>query len=803
MGKTLDKVIKFSLYLLVFLLPLFWLPFSFEAFELNKQYLLFFLVSFTLFVWLAKMVFIEREIRFKKTPLDIFVLGFLFIAVLSTIFSVDRGSSLFGFYGRFSDGLIGLLSLGIFYFLLTNNVRMDAEDSTDRSRLSVGGTLKVFSWSVFFVVLASYFSIFGIWVKLSTIIPEVFSRVMSQPIFNPVAGSMEGLTIFLAAITVLFVGLLLEFKLPVPNPRFKNIFYSLLILGSVGILIFIDYNLAWAVLLISLLAFLIFALIMRVFRENVNRLLLPVFLIVVAAAFLFLPVTKIEIPQEQILGQGTSWQADQGISWETAFRAAIAETSSHLPPQLASQVSVTEKIKSAFLGSGVGTYFYDFIKFKPVEFNQNPLWQIGFDRPSSHFAEILGTMGFLGLLSSLVLLGVFLIISWFLLRTKTLRFQLPLLMTFLALVIGQFVYYQNTSLAFAFWLMLGLGTASWQSSAGKAVKEKVISFKELPEMSLIFSAVLIILVVVILGLYYFGVSYYWADVNYYKSLALLGQERIEKLERAVQLNPRSPQYRLVLSRAFLFEFFQELQKPLEEQDLQKIQALLNRSISEAKTATDLQPNFVANWNNKGIIYREIVGLAGGAAEESIRSFERAAALEPVNPAIYTELGKLYLALADRQKAKEYFQKAQEKKPSYADAIIQEALVLEKEDILGEAITRLENLITKDPWNIEAHFQLGRLYYNVGRVDEAIRLFEAVALVVPKHSNALYSLGLAYVAKDRIQEAILAFERVLELNPGNQDVIQKLEILKRQGEPEEQEEQEEQVGPEELTPPIEP
>lgn len=785
MAVLLNRIIKISIYLLVFLLPIFWLPFSFEAFEFNKQYLLFFLVSFIFFVWLAKMIFIDREIRFKRTPLDIFVLAFLFIAILSAVFSVDRISSLSGFYGRFSDGLIGLLSLGIFYFLLTNNVRIDAEDSTDRSRLSISGILKAFSWSVFFVVLFSYFSIFGLWTKLNTALSGIFPQVMLQKIFNPAAGSMEGLAIFLAAITVLFVGLLLDFKSQVPNSRFKNIFYSLLILASLGILIVVDYNLAWAVLLISLLLFLVFALITRIFRENVSRLLLPIFLMIIAVAFLFLHITKIEIPQEQILGQGTSWQADQGISWQTAFGAA------------------SENIKSGFLGSGVGTYFYDFIRFKPVAFNQNPLWQIGFDRPNSHFAEILGTMGFLGLLSYLVLIGMFLIVSWFLLRTKVSSFQLPLLATFFALVVSQFVYYQNTSLAFAFWLMLGLGTVSWRGSATRPIKEKIISFKEVPEMSLVFSTVLIILGVVILGFYYFGASYYLADVSYCKSLAFLGQERIEKLERAVELNPRSPQYRLVLSRAFLFELLQEAQKPLAQQDLPKMQALLTMSIGEAKTATDLQPNFVANWNNQGVIYRGIIGLAGGeVVENSIRAFERAAVLEPANPVIYTELGKLYLVLEDRQRAKDYFQKAQEKKPDYADAIIQEALLLEKEDILEEAITKLENLITKEPWNIEAHFQLGRLYYNAGRVDEAIGLFKAVTLVVPQHSNALYSLGLAYIEKGRTQEAILLFERVLELNPGSQDVIQKLETLKRQAEPEEQEEEGEQVEleeQEELTP----
>ena len=123
MANLLNRIIKISIYLLVFLLPLFFLPFTFEAFEYNKQYLLFFLVSIALFAWLAKMVFCDKEIRFRYSPLDLFVLGFLFIAILSAIFSVDKSSSLFGFYGRFSDGLIGLLSLGVLYFLVTNNIR--------------------------------------------------------------------------------------------------------------------------------------------------------------------------------------------------------------------------------------------------------------------------------------------------------------------------------------------------------------------------------------------------------------------------------------------------------------------------------------------------------------------------------------------------------------------------------------------------------------------------------------------------------------------------------------------------------
>jgi len=762
MSNLYNKIIKYSLYLLVFLLPLFFLPFSFEAFEFNKQYLLFFLVSLAFFVWIAKMVICDKEIRFKRTPLDIFVLAFLFIAILSAIFSVDKVSSIFGFYGRFSDGLIGLLSLGILYFLITNNVGIEAEVKKQKEEnyrtptpiISIGGLLRVFLWAVFFVILVSYFSIFDIWTKLNTVTGGVFPQVMLQRIFNPVSGSMEGLTIFLSMVLVLIVGLLLL----CPRWHLGQLGYWGLVVLGLGLLIIVDYNPAWIVLLASLSIFLVFALVKRIFRENVNKLLLPIFLVIISAIFLIntanfqFPFFNFQLLQEQVLSQ------DQ--SWEIGFGAA------------------TDNLKSGFLGPGIGTFHYVFAKHKPLEINQTWLWQIRFDRAGSHMAEILGTMGFLGSLSHLLLIGMFLLISWFLVAPKS-QFpisnsQFPILMVFVALLVGQFVYYQNTVLAFMFWLVLGLGAVSWQ----KPIKEKVLSFKDFPELSLIFSTLVIILGIVILGLYYFGVKFYLADVNYNKGLAILGEARIEKLEKAVSLNPRSPQYKIALSRAYLFEVLQELQKPLAQQDEFKMQTMVARSIDEAKRAVELQPKSVVNWENLGIIYRGIIGIAAGAADWSIKSFERAIDLEPTNPVLYTELGKLYLLGEDSEKAREYFQKALEKKSDYADAIIQKALLLEREDILDEAIERLENLIAKDPWNLEAYFQLGRLYFNVGRVDQAIELFEMVILWVPNHIDVLYSLGVAYQQKDQKEQAISYFEKVLELNPGNQDVIQKLEELKR-------------------------
>ena len=81
-------------------------------------------------------------------------------------------------------------------------------------------------------------------------------------------------------------------------------------------------------------------------------------------------------------------------------------------------------------------------------------------------------------------------------------------------------------------------------------------------------------------------------------------------------------------------------------------------------------------------------------------------------------------------------------------------------------------------DVEVLFQLGRMYFNNEQIDEAINRFLAVASVQPNHSNALYSLGVAYSTKGEKDLAIQAFEIVLELNPGNTDVAQKIEELKK-------------------------
>jgi len=65
--------------------------------------------------------------------------------------------------------------------------------------------------------------------------------------------------------------------------------------------------------------------------------------------------------------------------------------------------------------------------------------------------------------------------------------------------------------------------------------------------------------------------------------------------------------------------------------------------------------------------------------------------------------------------------------------------------------------------------MGRLYFNLDRIDEAIRMFEQAVIVNPNYANTRYALGLSYMSKARNSDALIQFQIVNQLIPGNENV----------------------------------
>ncbi|MDO8667692.1 MAG: tetratricopeptide repeat protein [bacterium] len=135
----LDKIILVLIKGVIFLLPLFFLPWTSEYFEFNKQFLLWFTMPIVALLWLLKAV-ASGQLKIKINPLNLPILIFLFLTAASSIFGLDKFSSFFGHFGIFSDSWLGLLSLVIFYFLIINTKVAESAEN-------IIGLLKIFLYS--------------------------------------------------------------------------------------------------------------------------------------------------------------------------------------------------------------------------------------------------------------------------------------------------------------------------------------------------------------------------------------------------------------------------------------------------------------------------------------------------------------------------------------------------------------------------------------------------------------------------------------------------------------------------------
>ncbi|MCX6791128.1 MAG: tetratricopeptide repeat protein [Candidatus Gribaldobacteria bacterium] len=863
MSKIFKILTKFSIYGLVFLVPLFFLPITVEPFEFNKIYLIFFLTAVGLISWLAEMIFYQRKIVFKKTVLDIFVVLYLLVMVLSAILSLDKNASLFGFYGRFWPSLVGVLSLGGFYFLAVNNIKIkkETDELNDQKLIPAERLVTIFSLSTLVATAISFCSLLGLWEAISKVLAFI-PQVMKIRAFSTTGGffvegylldSLEMLCLLLAFVVPMVV-VKLAFKRDVEMSKYRvasgdkgNVEMSslefrenakkemlnlemargtkkyrvarglgyllnlaLLILG-LAMLTIVNFWPAWVVLMVALLVFLVVALKSRLFKERINNLILALTLLCVAVFFVLPALLGFNNPLTKLMNQNNILA---GLQNKIILQALPVETSW--------QTGLEGVKANPILGAGLGNLPYVFSKYKPASFWSGPYWQFRFDRLSSAMAEYLATVGLVGFLAYLALLVALIVMGGLLLRRyiegrnveiSSLEFRegeggvkmvMLLWVGVIALVVSQIVYYQNTTLAFGFWLMIAL-LGVYLNTNGK---QKVFEFKDFPEIGLVFS---VIFVAILMGLIFVSVplvQHYRADVNYRGYLVSQGTNLV-KLESAAKMADDQAIYHTVLALAYLKKFNEEIAKAQPDPEIVRKTLLSTREEINKSMAT--ASNRVATQELAGIVYRDIreaaltlAAVSVANLEKSLQAnpddqkimgdleqvkkmaqefdempiiaFEKAVKLEPKNPVLLTELGKLKNNKNDLVGARVLFEKAIALRGDYVLPYLQLSLVNEVEGKTKEAKDLLAQAVKLAPSWVDARFHLGRMYYNDKNYDNAIAQFQQALRYFPDHSNSLYSLAKVYEKRGENSKALELLRRVLELNPGNEAVLKEINAL---------------------------
>ncbi|MFH0852125.1 MAG: tetratricopeptide repeat protein [bacterium] len=760
-GKFFGWAIKMGLYALAFLMPLFFLPFTSNVLELNKQFLLF-VASFVLTVmWLAK-VLTQRKLEIKKSLLNILVVVFLAAVLISAVFSKGAFAGLVGAGTGLAESFLTIVCLALVYFLAVNTFKAKKEVNVLVMIMLCSATLA---------------GVFGLLQLTNTF---MFSWDFAKASGFNTVGSANAFEIFLAAVLVLAVAQFTDAK--------KSL-WQLIALGiGAGFLLFLIIalnfsNVWWA--LIGVMIMVVGFGIIKQGRASQTRLILAM---VVLAMALLLSLTKINIsgswlnvPSEVSLSYKATLEIDKG--------------------------ALGDKL---FFGTGPASFAYNWELYRSSLVNQTVFWNVRFNQGVSKVFAMPAGLGIIGT-GFWMLLVVFFGI-WGALRLMTRTGEnwsgaLAFYSSWLFLAAMQFLYPTNLTLEFMFWFTLGISLFLLKGlkGAGQTAEEPEavisLSFRKESPLASVFSFLLVIFLVLTISFFYLGFNYWRADAVYQRGVtASVVNGNLEQayndILKAASLNTYRDTYLASLAQVALARVNEELAKPKSADRDLRAQQFIADSVNLSKAATELNSQNSDNWIQRGTIYRSVIGYLSGAEDWMLLSFIEATKLSPKNPYAFFELGSGYMVMADLTasqagqdaekqakaieylgKAEEQFNKAIEVKSDYAPAHYQLALIYDRQGKIDSAIEKMEITKANFPNDIGVAFQLGLLYYKKQDWAKSQAEFERSLTLDANYSNARYFLGLIYDRQNEKQKAIDQFEKIMALNPDNQEVPKIIENLK--------------------------
>ncbi len=739
-----DKVTKISTYLLVFLLPVLFLPWTANVSDFNKQALLIVLVLVSIFAWMLKIL-TSGKASFNFSLVHIPIAVFFLVYVASSIFSKWFTGSFWGWPLLTSESALTVLGLTLLYFLIVNAFRR-------KEIFYLVVTLIASSTLAMFYGLLQLFGKF--------IFPISFTKSIS---FNTVGGINT-----LAVLAGIMLPLVIAFLTISKDKKLKILFIVSAILSAI-LLLLINFNVAWWVVIIGSALIIVFGTQRRDIFDG-RWLILPMFFLAIALLFSFFNFSIPGKPQTP---------AEFSLTHKATFDIA--------------KQSLQE---SPVVGSGPGTFVYNFAKFKDPKFNQSDFWNVKFDWGSSKVLTLLATVGVLGALSFLGLIAVFVFYGIKFLFSKSYQKKeeddlsqefywtlgMGLFVSFIVTTVLFFFYRSSISIDFIYFALM----AFFVSLLYPIRKEFELKPSSLVTLAVTFGFT----VVFILGL---GVliiegQRYVSAVSYLNSMKAMGEGRraqaIERLETAVRLNQKVDLYWRDLSQLHLAGI-------REAENSQEVQSHIRGTVGAAKNAIEVNPNNVTNWANRGNVYQNLIGIVDGTKEWSVEAYQKAMELEPANPlypnqagiSILTKIRSLTKEATQQEKielfneAEEKFNQAIELKENYAPAYFQLAILNQLKGDSSEMERYLNLAKEAAPLDVNMAFQTGLIYYQLKDWQKAREELERTITLSPGYANALYFLGLVYDQQGEKAKALTVFESLNKTNPENGVVIQVLKNLR--------------------------
>ena len=726
-------IVKWSLYAIFFLTPIFFLPLTPYPVDISKQFVFMTLVLVATLAVLIKAVK-RGEIEYVKDYAGIPLTALVIFTAVSAFFSGARHISFVGLNGGEVDTALAILGFTLFYFLISVSFREKGEARNAFIALMASGSIAV----IYGLLQAAGVSF----------LPWDFAQGGN---FNPV-GNMSAFSLYVGCVAVLSFAV--AYYMPVT--RRMRLWAGILAGASFIFAALVGYWALFAALAVgfSLLAF------MRVRSEGKKAPygnFVPFAAITVVLCMLVITTGIVSIPVPRIASPTEIFP-----SVSASFRIA--------------QATAQSGIKNFLLGSGPATYQYEYTRYHDATLNSTLFWNVQFTQGFNAILTHLVSWGIFGTAAFLLFLGIGFYRAFRLGKNPRADYMAATVAALFAYSAVTLIFYPQNFvlyfLVFAFAGMLAAFAAEGHRGYG------VVSFSV--PIVIMFAVVLVGGLVYVNGRRYVGAIRFGRGVRVASETKDMGKA-LPLLTAGSSLDPRNDAYLAILVSAYLARantMAGAIVGTPDDEVRKSVADAISAAVAAAERATQINPRSAAHWIALAQAYEIAVPFNAGAAALIIPVYGKAASLDPINPAIPTYIGNAHVgaaARAESDKKTEYataqasFERAIALKADYALAYFG---LIRMFDIMGreaDAIARADRLRATLSNNPETLFQLGVIHYEAGRIGKAQEVLQQTVGLVPNYANALYFLALAEEKLGDRPSALLKLERVLQLNPENKEV----------------------------------
>ena len=434
--------------------------------------------------------------------------------------------------------------------------------------------------------------------------------------------------------------------------------------------------------------------------------------------------------------------------------------------------------ENALFGVGPNNFTKEWLLRKPTGTNQTPFWDVDFSFGVGIIPTFFITNGILSVLAWCTFFALFLFggARLFLKRHEKLFDNYLATSSFLSaffLWALSVFYVPHVTLFFLAFLFSGIFLTV--ETGARTVKAHTFVFNENPRTGFAAVAFLFVLVLLFaLGLYA-SVEKFISGVYIQRTSTVIRatgdiSSAKQNVRRAVIFSKSDVAYR-ASAEVSLLELAGLLNQGDNAENIRaQFQSALTAAIDDGKSAVSVDGKNYQNWILLGRIYETLVPFrVSGAYDNAKIAYEQARLLNPNNPRLVLNLARVEALNGNNKAARDYITEALRLKNDYTNAIFLLSQIEIDEGNVEEAIKSVEAATLLSPQDPLLFFQLGLLKYSEHEFLGSISSLERAVLLNSEYANARYFLGLSYYEVGRIQDAIREFNAVKNLDPGNSEV----------------------------------